>query len=385
MIYRACVMAASAMVLFSACVPASKPTSAPPVKTSATKKPVATMPAPKTAPKASESLPAPRSAAKPPSAKSAGAAYERPAPELVAEIQTLWKAFPGKTGIAVRRIDGDWVFSQRGEEPFPQQSVSKLWVAMAWLDAVDRGQLQPGTPVRIGPDDLTLFHQPIAARVRAQGEVVEPASVLVEAAITSSDNTANDSILRAVGGPDAVRSFLARKNLSGIKFGPGERLLQSQIAGLSWSQAMSTGRSFQAERDKLPDWIRKKALESYVAEPMDGATPVAIVNALARLARGEILSEQSTRQMLGLLERVSSGPQRLKAGVPDGWTVGHKTGTGQVLDAIATGYNDVGIITAPDGTRYAVAVMLGSTTASVPERMALMQSVARAIATWHNV
>jgi beta-lactamase class A len=147
---------------------------------------------------------------------------------------------------------------------------------------------------------------------------------------------------------------------------------------------MSTGRSFQAERDKLPDWIRKKALESYVAQPIDGATPVGIVNALGRLARGELLSPTSTRQMISMLERVQSGPQRLKAGAPAGWTVAHKTGTGQVHESIATGYNDVGIITAPDGTRYAVAVMLGSTTASVPERMALMQSVARAIATWHN-
>ncbi len=375
MLYRLCVMAASALILFSACVPASKPKPAPPAK-----KPTASLPAPKPRPP----LPAPRPATKPPVSSNGGAAYSRPAPELVSEIQALWKAFPGKTGIAVRRIDGDWVFGQRGDEPFPQQSVSKLWVAMTWFDAVDRGQLQPGSPIRIGPDDLTLFHQPIATRVRQQGEVVESASVLVEAAITSSDNTANDSVLRTVGGPDAVRGFLSRKNISGVKFGPGERIMQSQIAGLSWSQAMSEGRVFQAERSKLPEWIRKKALESYVAEPIDGASPVAIVNALSRLARGELLSETSTRQMIGMLERVQSGPQRLKAGVPDGWSVAHKTGTGQVLDSIATGYNDVGIITAPDGTRYAVAVMLGSTTASVPDRMVLMQSVARAIATWHN-
>ncbi len=368
-------MAAAAIILFSACVPASKPKPAPPAK-----RPTVSLPAPKPRP----SLPAPRPATKPPVAAATDAGYARPAPELVAEIQTLWKAFPGKTGIAVRRIDGDWVFGQRGDELFPQQSVSKLWVAMAWFDAVDRGDLQPGSPVRIGPDDLTLFHQPIATRVRQNGEVVEAASVLVESAIVTSDNTANDSVLRTVGGPSAVRNFLSRKNIGGVKFGPGERIMQSQIAGLSWSQAMSDGRAFQAERSKLPDWIRKKALESYVAEPIDGASPVAIVNALARLARGELLSETSTRQMMGMLERVQSGPQRLKAGVPDGWRVGHKTGTGQVLESIATGYNDVGIITAPDGTRYAVAVMLGSTTASVPERMALMQSVARAIATWHN-
>jgi beta-lactamase class A len=74
----------------------------------------------------------------------------------------------------------------------------------------------------------------------------------------------------------------------------------------------------------------------------------------------------------------------LKGGVPDGWQIGHKTGTGQVLGATATGYNDIGILTAPDGTRYAVAVMLAETTASIPERMRLMQNVVRAVADTHG-
>jgi beta-lactamase class A len=371
MLFRSCALAASAIFLLSACVSAPAPKPAPPPK-----KPAVSLPPPKP-------VATPRPAPKIENAANTPG-FSRPAPELVDEIQALWKAFPGKTGIAVRRIDGDWVLAQRGDEFFPQQSVSKLWVAMAWFDAVDRGAQQPGATIRIGPDDLTLFHQPIADRVKREGSIEESASVLVETAIITSDNTANDSVMRTLGGPDAVRNFLAKKNLSGIRFGPGERLLQSGIAGLNWTQAMSVGRSFQAERSKLPDWIRKKALESYVADPIDGATPTAIVNALSRLARGELLSQRSTRQVLSMLERVQSGPQRLKAGAPEGWTVGHKTGTGQVFEMTATGYNDVGIITAPDGTRYAVAVMLASTTASVPERMTLMQSVARAIATWHN-
>jgi beta-lactamase class A len=361
-----------AVLVLSACVSAPAPRKSPvltkpPVSRPIPQRPSTTVQQPVTDP-----------------SRAAGAAFSRPAPELVAEIKALWKAFPGKTGIAVRRIDGNWAFAERGDEYFPQQSVSKMWVAMALLDQIDRGIITPDTVVRIGQDDLTLFHQPIAARVNQAGFVEEPIGSLVETAVVTSDNTANDSVLRSIGGPNAVKSFLTSKNISDVRFGPGERLLQSQIAGISWTQAMSTGRGFEVERAKLPDWIRRKALESYVANPVDGATPLAMVNTLGRLARGELLSERSTRQMVSLLERVQSGPQRLKAGAPSGWRVAHKTGTGQVLEAMATGYNDVGIITAPDGTRYAVAVMLGSTTASVPERMALMQAVTRAIASWHN-
>lgn len=300
------------------------------------------------------------------------------------ELAALWRAFPGKTGIAVRRIDGDWVVGQRGRELFPQQSVSKLWVTMTVLEKIDRGELSLDTPVTITRDDLTLFHQPLAARVAREGKVQASVRALIDEALTASDNSANDALLRTAGGPAAVNDFLRRKALSDIRFGPGERLLQSGIAGVEWRQELSAGRAFQAARERVPLDRRRNLLSAYVADPIDGASPEAIVDALARLARGELLSPSSTRLMLETLGRTRSGPQRLKAGVPPGWEFLHKTGTGQDLPPVSTGYNDVGIMTAPDGTRYAVAVMLGETTASIPARMQLMQAVSRAVGRWHQ-
>ncbi|WP_373486598.1 class A beta-lactamase [Blastomonas sp.] len=300
------------------------------------------------------------------------------------EIAALWRAFPGKTGIAVRRIDGDWVIGQRGAELFPQQSVSKLWVAMTVLERVDRGELRLDAPVTITRDDLTLFHQPLAARVAREGRVEASVRSLIDEALTASDNSANDALLRTAGGPAAVNDFLRRKGLNNIRFGPGERLLQSGIAGVQWRQELSAGRAFQAERARVPLDRRRNLLSAYVADPIDGASPEAMVDALARLALGQLLSPESTRLMLDTLTRTKSGPNRLKAGVPAGWRFLHKTGTGQDLPPVSTGYNDVGIMTAPDGTRYAVAVMLGETSAPIPARMQLMQSVSRAIARYHQ-
>lgn len=297
--------------------------------------------------------------------------------------------FPGRTGIAIRRIDGaagndGWALAERGDEFFPQQSVSKLWVALTLLDKVDRGEARLDQRLRITPADLTLFNQPLATRVRASGEVEETAANLLELAITGSDNTANDTLLRYAGGPDAVRAFISRHNLGRIRFGPGERLLQSRIAGLEWQQAYAVGRSFQVAREAVPMALRQQALQRYLANPEDGASPLAITAALARLARGELLSPASTRHITGTLARTRSGPQRLRAGVPAGWSVAHKTGTGQELNGLATGYNDIAILTAPDGTRYAVAVMIGDTTAPIVERMRMMQSVSRLVATYHG-
>lgn len=309
---------------------------------------------------------------------------QRPDPALVREIADLWQTFPGKTGIAVKRIDGTWEFGHRLDEYFPQQSVSKLWVALTLLDKIDQGGASLSDPIRITKDDLTVFYQPMAVEVEREGAVVKSVYTLLEQALASSDNTANDALLRHAGGPEAVRTFIAKNDLGKIRFGPGERLLQSGIAGMEWRQNLSYRRTFYAARAAIPVEQRRQALDAYLADPVDGASPLAIVRALDKLARGELLSDNSTQLVQSILKRTKSGPNRLKAGVPAGWEFLHKTGTGQVLGAVATGYNDIGIMTAPDGTRYAVAVLLGDTTASIPDRMRLMQSVTRAVARHHR-
>ena len=300
-------------------------------------------------------------------------------------VREQWQIFPGRTGVAIMRIDGgEWITGQRATELFPQQSVSKTWVALTILDLVDQGKVSLDQKIRITPNDLAVFHQPIRDRVISNGGIEATVLALLEQAIIASDNTANDSLLRTAGGPQAVQSFLARKNLGAIRFGPGERLLQSGIAGLDWRQEYSLGNRFYAARNMVPMAKRKAALDFYLDNPIDGASPEAIVRALARLAKGELLSPASTRLILGIMSRTSSGPNRMKAGVPAGWRFLHKTGTGQILSPVSTGYNDIGIMTAPDGTRYALAIMMGSTTASIPQRMAFMQFVSRTTATYHD-
>lgn len=303
---------------------------------------------------------------------------------LDAQIHEYWRNFPGRTGIAVLAIDDNWSLDKRGDEWFPQQSVSKLWVALAALDQVDRGKLRLDQMVRIARDDLAVFHQPIRDRVIANGEIQESVSTLLELAITKSDNTANDSLLRTIGGPEAVRDFIAKKGLGKIRFGPGERLLQSGIAGMDWQQDYAVGNRFTEARAKLSYDHRKIALDRYLADPVDGAGPAAVANALGALAKGNLLSPASTRMLMAMMERTSSGPNRLKAGVPPGWRFGHKTGTGQQLAGVSTGYNDIGIMTAPDGRRYAIAIFIADTTASIPQRMEMMQGVSRAVAAAHR-
>ncbi len=308
---------------------------------------------------------------------------QTPPPALVSVVRNLGQSFNGKVGIAVHRIGADWTVAWNGTSLFPQQSVSKLWVSMAFLDAVDRGKIRLTDTTTITRNDLTVFHQPTAALVGTSGWTTSY-SDLMRRAMTQSDNTANDALLRAVGGPEAVRSFLARRTIKDVRFGPGERLLQSATAGLDWRQDYSIGRNFYAARSRLPMSVRTKALDNYLSNPPDGAAPSSIVKALAKLKEGEMLSSASSQLLMSIMSEAKTGPQRIKGGVPPGWKYLHKTGTGQDLAPRSTGYNDIGIMTAPDGTSYAVAVMIGSTTEPIPVRWQLMQAVAKAVAANHD-
>jgi beta-lactamase class A len=74
---------------------------------------------------------------------------------------------------------------------------------------------------------------------------------------------------------------------------------------------------------------------------------------------------------------------RVRAALKPGWRWSHKTGTGQNFQGRVGGINDIGILTAPDGTHYAMAIM------TVPNKsdgasQDLMQAVTRAVIAEHE-
>ena len=307
------------------------------------------------------------------------------APDPIAVgITTLATNFDGLVGVAVRSVQEGWTASANGDRLMPQQSVSKLWVAMTVLDTIDQGRATFDSPVSVTWDDLTVFHQPIAALVRRDRPYETTVRDLLNRALTMSDNTANDRLLRFVGGPAAVRAFIERNALGSIRFGPGERLLQSKTAGLEWNQTYAYGRAFYQARAALPVATRSDAYRRYIADPPDGASASAIANALSQLKRGRLLSPGSTAYLISTMESSRTGKQRLRGAVPPGWSFGHKTGTGQDLSGRTAGYNDVGLLTAPDGKSYAIAVMIGDTGRPIPARQQLMQAVVETVVANHR-
>jgi beta-lactamase class A len=302
---------------------------------------------------------------------------------LRSRLDALGRAFDGSAGISVVSLTENWQADYNATTLYPQQSCSKLWVAITAMDAVDKGRISLNDRVTLGRDDLTLFHQPISAKILGNGGHTTTLGALLFTAITESDNTANDKLMRSIGGPQAVRDMIAAKGLGSIRFYDGERALQSKIAGLIWSQSYSIGDAFYRARGALPASARRASFERYIADPYDGAAPHSVALALARLKRGDLLSPASTQRLLATMGSTKTGALRVRAALKPGWKWSHKTGTGQVLGNRWAGVNDIGLLTAPDGTTYAMAIMTVSNNGQ-PASQSLMQAVTRALIAEHE-
>ena len=303
-----------------------------------------------------------------------------PAPaQMQATLERIAAGYGEPVGLSVTDVSSGWTASVDGDQTFPQQSVSKLWVALTVMQAVDDRRLALDQTVTMHQEDRSVFYQPLASRIRGQNGFAITVADLLRHALVESDNAANDMLIRQVGGADVVTRTIARKRLAGVAVGGTERDVQTHTAGLTWRPEYGQTWIFKQARAQLPDEVRDQALATYLANPPDGATPNGITTALSQLKRGQLLSAESTEFMLGLMGEARTGVMRLHAGLQPGWSLAHKTGTGPDWRGASVGINDVGLLTAPDGRTYAVAVMVRQTRQPASARHRLMQGVARAV------
>ena len=302
--------------------------------------------------------------------------------KLKTDIDSYWKKFSGRAGIAIYTPFSDEIIGKRQTERFPQQSVSKMWVALTILEQEAAGKLSLDKRIRVSRDDVVVFSQPLKNYLDGRDSFDMSLRELLAHSVNASDNLANNVLLRVAGGPQAINQMLERRKIQSIRFGPGEVLLQSAIAGLEWQPEYRKGNAFKAKRSGIPMAKRKAALDAYVETPLDGAAPGTIALVLKRFSERD--ANDPGAKLLKLMAGTYTGRSRLRSGLAPGWRLAHKTGTGQVLGPIATAVNDVGVMTAPDGCVYPVAVMIAETQAGTQATNALMQNVARAVTRHHE-
>lgn len=298
---------------------------------------------------------------------------------LAREIVALERDSKGRLGVALLDLKDRAVWSHRGSEHFPLQSVFKLPLAVAVLQAVEAGKFTLDQPIAVTRRDLSLYHSPLAARFKGERQEVKLRE-LVRLAATESDNTAADLLMRLIGGPQTITAMLKAGGVAGISVDRYERVFQPEILGLpgyGWDEIIDT-RAFRARVQAIPAAERRKRLEATLADRRDGATPDASVAFLEAFAKGNWLRQPEHSQMIeGFAANALTGKDRIRAGLPDGARFAHKTGLGPSAAGLNHATNDIGIVTLPNGRIFAIAVYLAGSTGSPEQRAAAHAAVAR--------
>jgi beta-lactamase class A len=297
------------------------------------------------------------------------------APRLQAELDRLAKMVDGRVGACV--AEGSATVCVNGDQRSSLQSVMKLVAAAAVLEEVDADRGRLDEPVTVRREDLSVGVQPIANLVGAKGFTTTLADI-VRRAIVDSDSAAADVLVARLGGPGAVQAFLDRHHLAEMRIDRDEKHLQTETNGLDWKPEYVDPRVLDRAIDALPQARRDAAFRKYQTDVRDTATPRGMVSFLQSLAEGRLLSADSTKHLLQVMTETVTFPDRLKAGLSAGWTIGHKTGTSGTRGGVTVATNDVGVLRGPDGRLVSVAVFVSDSRAAGPKRAAVIAGVARA-------
>lgn len=229
----------------------------------------------------------------------------------------------GRLGVcAIDTASGRRV-EHRADERFPFCSTFKAMLSAAVLaQSVARpGLLQQR--VTYGKADLVNYSPVTGKHVDTGMTVAE----LCEATIQYSDNSAANLLMKLIGGPSAVTAYA--RSIGDDTF----RLDR-------WETELNTA---------LPGDLR------------DTTTPAAMAASLRVLTLGDALPAAQRAQLVTWLRGNKVGDKRIRAGVPAGWTVGDKTGTGDYGTT-----NDAGVVWSP--TRAPIVLVVYYTQAHADAR-----------------
>lgn len=228
----------------------------------------------------------------------------------------------------------------------PMQSVFKLPLVITALHLIEAGKFTLDQPIRFLPSDRILPHaySPLQDKY-PQADVDVPLRELLRLAVSLSDNAATDTILRVIGGPVIVETYIKSLGIEGFQLQDNEHVLHQDVTA------------------QYRNWFE----------------PASAVELLRRISEDSPLSAEHTQILLQWIKDSPTGAHRIKGQLPPGTVVMHKTGTSDSAHGVTYATNDIGLITFPDGRRLAIAVFVTDSKADEATRDGVIARIAKAV------
>lgn len=285
------------------------------------------------------------------------------------------RARPGLFGVAVLDLQSGAEWRVNADRAYPMMSVFKAPVAAAVLSRIDEGTLSLQQQVTLTRADIQDGSAVPSIGAHFRGErMAFTVEQLLTAAVSESDNTAADALVRLIGGPGAVTAFLRKHGIDGMRVDLDEAGISRVFSGLQPGEQLSANESPRQALQR-----RRRGYQAYLADPRNRSTPDAAIAFLRKLWRNELLSPVATQRLLTLMDGQTL-PNRLRAGLPAGARWADKCGTSDTLDGETAAYNDIGILRWPDGHTIIIAAFLTASHATKEDRDGLFAELGRAVA-----
>ena len=257
------------------------------------------------------------------------------------KLAKLEASFDGKIGLYAINTENGEIIQNRANERFPFQSTMKLIAVSTLLKQSEQNKGLLQEIIHYTKNDIENYWSPVTRNYLENGMTLE---ALSEAAMSFSDNTATNRIIKKLGGPQMITKF-----------------------------AHSIGNtSFNLEH-------YEGSMNSNPKNTQDTSTPHDMALSLQKLTLGNTLSEPLQTQLVSWMKLNTTSYKRMRAGTPIGWVVADKTGSGDYGIA-----NDIGIMWSPSCKPIVLAIytvrnkqnakgrddILASTTSAVLDKFA---------------
>ncbi len=210
------------------------------------------------------------------------------------------------------------------EQKYPLMSTFKVHVAIAAMEKLEKDNISLEQVVKIPQNQIHInTYSPLRNKYPAQDAALSYRDI-IRYTVAFSDNNTCDFLIRFAGGINAIDRFIKSQGIKNAGLTATEHDMQKNIQ-LSYN-----------------NW----------------STPLAMVQLLKRVYDGNILSTEH----FAFLEEcmlASVGNSKLKAGLPAGIKIAHKTGHSKRLPSgTLIADTDAGVVYMPDGEKCYIAVFI---------------------------
>lgn len=265
--------------------------------------------------------------------------------KLRKQLQQIVDAHQATIGFSLINLDNGDTLSINGNKRLPMQSVYKFHLALAVLNQVDQGKLKIDQPIMLKKSDLhTNTWSPLRDKYPNAGVAV-PLSEILALTVGQSDNNGCDILFRLLGGTANVNRYIHQLGIKDIAI---------------------VGTEDEMHHD---DQVQFK----------NYTTAAEATHLLQLFYSKKLLSKSSQDNLWQWMTTSLSGADKLRAGLPAGTALTHKTGFSGVDKAgITAATNDIGIVTLPNGKHFAIAVFVSMSKEDEKTNHALIAELAKA-------